>query len=269
MDETDVDSSFYYNNFDISQSQHRIVRVSRVSNKKTFATKLFNFCDLKTQQRYILQEEVNISERELTCLVDNLRDFLKSFDQASKCIQTPLPKPKDEIGSTKSEDNLFAHYYNDIMEHPNRQIRLSFRFGNNISCVFSLKNLNYAAINLFLQILSTLTIVKITISTRTDITLQTIVKILRAIAFCSAFTPDCGYDNSTFILIGDVYCTNTKCLGKLCLHKKTFQSLGRSDYQCPQCGSVRPSELLSLQRSRAFGARIENVPEFVYRVLFQ
>ena len=55
---------------------------------------------------------------------------------------------------------------------------------------------------------------------------------------CSAFTPDCGYDNSTIILIGDVYCPNTKCSGRLCLHKKTFQSLGRSDYQCPQCGSV-------------------------------
>ena len=55
---------------------------------------------------------------------------------------------------------------------------------------------------------------------------------------CSAFRPDCGYDNSTIILIGDVYCPNAMCLGKLCLHKKTFQSLGRSDYQCPQCGFV-------------------------------
>ena len=55
---------------------------------------------------------------------------------------------------------------------------------------------------------------------------------------CSAFTPNCGYDKSTIVLIGDVYCPNTKCLGKLCLHKKTFQSLGRSDYQCPQCASV-------------------------------
>ena len=55
---------------------------------------------------------------------------------------------------------------------------------------------------------------------------------------CSAFTPDCGYENSTTIFIGDVYCPNTKCLGKLCLHKKTFQSLGKSDYQCPQCASV-------------------------------
>ena len=55
---------------------------------------------------------------------------------------------------------------------------------------------------------------------------------------CSAFTPNCGYDNSTIVLIGDKYCPKTKFLGKLCLHKKTFQSLGRSDYQCPQCASV-------------------------------
>ena len=82
---------------------------------------------------------MNISKRELTCLVDTLRDFLKTFDQASKCIQIPLPKPKVEIGSTKSKDNLFVHQYNDIIEHPNRQIRLSLRFGNNNSCVFSLK----------------------------------------------------------------------------------------------------------------------------------
>ena len=61
LDETDVDSYFYHNNFDISPSPHRIVRVSRGSNKKSFVIKLFQFCDLKTQQRHILQEKVNIS----------------------------------------------------------------------------------------------------------------------------------------------------------------------------------------------------------------
>ena len=115
------------------------MRVSRGFNKNSFAVKLFQFCDLKTQQQYILQEEVNISKRELTCLVDSLRDFLKTFGQDSKCIQIPLPKAKVEIGSTKSKDNLFVHYYNDIIERPNRHIRLSFRFGNNISYVFSIK----------------------------------------------------------------------------------------------------------------------------------
>ena len=106
LDETDADSFFYHNIFDISQSQHQIVRVSRGSNNKSFARKFFQFCDLKTQQRYILQEEVNISKRELTCLVDSLCDFLKTFDQASKCIQFPLPKPKVEVGSTKSKECL-------------------------------------------------------------------------------------------------------------------------------------------------------------------
>ena len=32
--------------------------------------------------------------------------------------------------------------------------------------------------------------------------------------------------------------------------------------------SVRPSETLRLQRSRAFGARTENVPDYVFRNLF-
>ena len=49
---------------------------------------------------------------------------------------------------------------------------------------------------------------------------------------------DCAYDNSAIITIGDVYCPKTKCLRKLCPHKKTFQSLRRSAYQIPQCASV-------------------------------
>ena len=48
---------------------------------------------------------------------------------------------------------------------------------------------------------------------------------------CSAFTPDCGHDNSTMIFIGDVYCPNAKCLDKICLHKKTFQSLGTQNQE--------------------------------------
>ena len=107
-----------------------------------------------------------------------------------------------------------------------------------ILAYFFSKRLSYTVINLFLQKLSTLTIVKFTNSTRTDITLQTSVNKLRVITMCSAFTPDCGCNNSTIILIGDVYCPNTKCSGRLCLHKKTFQSLGRSDYHCPQRGCM-------------------------------
>ena len=55
---------------------------------------------------------------------------------------------------------------------------------------------------------------------------------------CAAFNPDCGYDNSTIILIGDAYFTNIKPSSKFGLHKETFQSLRRSDYQCPQGASL-------------------------------
>ena len=59
----------------------------------------------------------------------------------NKCIQTPLPKPKLEVGYTKSKNHLFVHLYRDVIEHPKRQICLWFRFGNNISCVFSIKKI--------------------------------------------------------------------------------------------------------------------------------
>ena len=104
-DETDVDSYLHDNIFDIFESQHRIVRISTGSNKKSFPIKFFQFCDIKTRQRYILQKEVKISTRELTSLVDSLRDFLKTFDHASQCIYIRLPQPKIEIGSPKSQDN--------------------------------------------------------------------------------------------------------------------------------------------------------------------
>ena len=79
LDKTDVDSYFYHNFLDIPQSQHRIARVSRSSRKKTFTIKLYHICNLKTQQRYILQEEVIIPKRELTSLVNSLRGFLNFF----------------------------------------------------------------------------------------------------------------------------------------------------------------------------------------------
>ena len=106
---------------------------------------------------------------------------------------------------------------------------------------FPSKNLKYTATRLFSQILSKLIIVKFTISTRTDITLQASVNYLKAITMCSAFTPDFRYDNSILKPIGNVYCVycpNTMCSDILCVHNKTFQSLSRSDYPCLQCEST-------------------------------
>ena len=69
-----------------------------------------------------------------------------------------------------------------------------------------------------------------------------------------AFTPDCGYDNSTNTLNGGVYCPNTKCLGKLFLHKGLFILLAeaiinvRTVGLCARCATFfwRSNKLLFL-----------------------
>ena len=60
---------------------------------------------------------------EIVFLLANLRDFLEDFEQARKSSQTPLLRPKTEIGSTSSKDNLFAHCYNHLQEHSKSPMR--------------------------------------------------------------------------------------------------------------------------------------------------
>ena len=148
--ETDFDSYFYHNVLDISQSHHRIVRVSKGSNKKSFAFKVFRFCDSKQQHRFILKEEVSISKKEIESLLHCLGEFLKVFDQANKKLQFPLHKPNSEIGFKKAKDELFSHCYKDIAEQLNRQLRSSFRFGKNKTCVFSIKKFELYSDQFFL-----------------------------------------------------------------------------------------------------------------------
>ena len=143
LGKTDVDSYFYHNILDISQSHHRIVRVSKGSNKKSFAFKVFHFCDSKLQQRFILKGKISISKKEIESLLDSLGEFLKTFDKANKVSQNPLPKPKFEIGFRNAKDEVFSHCYKDKVEHLNRQIQLSFQFEKNKTCLFSIKKFEH------------------------------------------------------------------------------------------------------------------------------
>ena len=99
---------------------------------------------------------------------------------------------------------------------------LRSHFKTTIRAFFPSNKLSYMVINLYLQKLSTLTITKFNTFTRTDITLQTNVKNLGVNPMCSAFTPDCRYDNNSFKFIGTVHCPNEISSRKLCLHKKAF-----------------------------------------------
>ena len=200
---------------------------------------MFRFCDIKLQQRFFHKEEVSISKKEIESLLDSLGEFLEAFDEANKVSQIPLPKPKFEIGFTKAKDKLFSHCYKDIVELLNRQIGLYFRLEKNKTCVFFTKKFEHYGNQFILTEFVNLGYREIKHFYKNHrFVLPTSVTFLRAITMCSAFTPDCAYDNSAILISGDVYSANTKCLGKLCLHKKTFQSRGRSDYQCPQWASM-------------------------------
>ena len=143
LDKTDVDSYFYHNILYIWQSHHRIVRVNKGSNKKSFAFKVFHFCDSKLQQRFVLIEEVSISKKEIESLLDSLGEFLKIFDQANKLLQIPSTEPIFEIGFTKAKHQLFSNCYKDVFEQLKRQNRLCFQFEINKTCVFSVKKFEH------------------------------------------------------------------------------------------------------------------------------
>ena len=143
LDETDGNSYFYHNILDISQSNHRTVRVSKGSNKKSFAFKVFHFCYSKLQQQFIFKEEVSILKKGMESLLDSLGEVLKAFDQANKLSQIPLPKPRFEIGFTKATEQLFSLCCNDIVEHLNSQTLLSFRLEKDQTCVFSIKKFEH------------------------------------------------------------------------------------------------------------------------------
>ena len=110
LDETDVESYFYHIILDIALIENRIVRVSKGSNKKSFASKLFQFCNLKKQRSLIFEEEVSVPLEELAAILNTLRQFFRQYD---KTVKFPalyfLPKPKQEIGFTLFKDEFFAH----------------------------------------------------------------------------------------------------------------------------------------------------------------
>ena len=66
---------------------------------------MFHFCDSKLNQRFILKEEVSISITEIESLLESLGDFLKTFDQANKVSQIPLPKPNLRLDLQKQKVN--------------------------------------------------------------------------------------------------------------------------------------------------------------------
>ena len=100
------------------------------------------------------------------------------------------------------------------------------------------KILNYRAMNLFLQKLSTFTSAKFITFTRTQFKLQPSGQKMRAITMRSTFTSDRRYEKSNIKNNGNVYCPNEKFPGKPWVQKNISQFLQRQGNQCPQCVST-------------------------------
>ena len=157
FNETDVDSYFYHNILGISQSQYGIVRVSRGSNKKWFAIKVLQFCDLKTQQRYVMFSKKKwISPKENSLLWSTAQSiFSKLLILLASVYRFPYRSPKLglDLKSQKTISLLITITISldiriDKVVCPSDLETTTLAF-------FPSKILNYKAVNLLLEKLST------------------------------------------------------------------------------------------------------------------
>ena len=107
LDEKDVDSIFYHNILDILQSHHRIVPVSKGSNKKSFAFNLFHFCDSKLQQRFILKEEFSSCKKKKLSLYSTVWvNFSKLLIKPTKFQRFHYPNLSLRLDLQKQKTNF-------------------------------------------------------------------------------------------------------------------------------------------------------------------
>ena len=170
---------------------------------------------------------MNSSKIELSSLVDSGRDFLKTSDKTSKCLKFHFRNPNLRLDLQKQK-TVFSLIFT-ITIWLNIQIeKLVYRsdLETTILVSFLPKILNYTAISLLLEKLSTLIIAKFTTWTKSDFTLQTKT---RAITMCSVFTPDSRFDNSFIKYIVFEHTLRAEM---------TFESFNRSNNFSSQCRSL-------------------------------
>ena len=180
------------------------------------------------------------SLKKLAASLNTLRLFLKQYDKTVKFPALyPLHKPKQEIGFTSFKDELFAQFFEDIKEHCNRQIRLSFRFERNKECCFSIKKF---------QIVSEQNVLKKIINLR-HCEVHSLYKNHYYIASkCGIFDSNCDISlkhscsgtlprPNTVELIGGVICSKKKSSGGKCVYLTSFRESNKNTYQCKKCKS--------------------------------
>ena len=92
MDEIDKSFCFCLISFDKFLSQHRLEQVRESCNKKVLTTKLFQLCDSKTGEPYMLKYAVLFPKQNLIVYSTNWVSFSKPLiKHASLGIELPKP----------------------------------------------------------------------------------------------------------------------------------------------------------------------------------
>ena len=108
MDEIDVDSNFFHNFLDIFIVQNRVIRLSKGLFRETYSIKEFTFDSHIVYQSFKLTAELHLTWKEILFILENSKLIKKSFDNISKILFIPYPKPK--FVKTPHQSSLILHF---------------------------------------------------------------------------------------------------------------------------------------------------------------
>ena len=126
IDEIDVDSYFFHNFLDVFIVQNRVIRLSKGLFRETYSIKEFTFDSHIAYQNFKLTAELHLTRKEILFILENLKLIKKSYDNISKTLFIPYPKPK--IVKTPQQSSFFLHFFKDFQSSKSCLIRFGIRF---------------------------------------------------------------------------------------------------------------------------------------------
>ena len=166
--------------------QHRL-------QQRIFAANLFQFHDLKSEQRLTLQEEVSFSKK-TGCVGWQFARFSQNVWPGKQEFTYSIIDTQKWDWICRKKNKLFTLYFKDIIEHPNSKLVYRSDF------VISIESLSHTLINSHLLKFSNSTIAKFTTSLKTNSTLLAIKNYLKKLTMCSTLDSDWPFSNSVINL---------------------------------------------------------------------
>ena len=111
IDEIDVDSYFFLNFLEV---------------RETYSIKEFTFDSHIAYQSFKLTAELHLTRKEILFILESLKLIKKLYDNISKTLFIPYPKPK--FVKTSQQNSLFLHFFKDFQSSKSCLIRFGIRF---------------------------------------------------------------------------------------------------------------------------------------------